>query len=334
MIINEVNVVRAILVGILSSLFFSATFIINRAMNLSGTSWAWTASLRFLLALPFLIAIVAFRGNLPGLFREMRKHPFQWLLWGTLGGVGFYSLLSFAAVYAPSWLTSGTWQITILAGALLSPLFFVTVPSEEGPQKVRQAIPYKSLRISVIILIGVILMQVTEAGQITTAELLSGFIPVLIAAFLYPLGNRKMMELCHGKLDTFQRTLGMALSSLPIALLLGAYGTATVGWPTGSQMVQALLLAICSGVIASLLFFLATDMAKHNTVLLAAVESTQSGTMIFTVLGEVLLLSGTFPQGWSMVGMIIVIIGMIATSLSGRRFAPAKPAVAVKDNSV
>ncbi|MBN3527226.1 multidrug resistance efflux transporter family protein [Paenibacillus apiarius] len=323
---------RAILVGILSSLFFSATFIINRAMNLSGTSWAWTASLRFLLALPFLIAIVAFRGNLTGLFREMRKHPFQWLLWGTLGGVGFYSLLSFAAVYAPSWLTSGTWQITILAGALLSPLFFASVPSAEGPRKVRQAIPYKSMRISVIILIGVILMQVTEAGQITTAELLSGFMPVLIAAFLYPLGNRKMMELCHGRLDTFQRTLGMAIGSLPLAILLGAYGTAAVGWPTGSQMVQALLLAICSGVIASLLFFLATDMAKHNTVLLAAVESTQSGTMVFTVLGEVMLLSGSFPQGWSMAGMIIVIIGMIATSLSGRRFAPAKPAAALKDS--
>lgn len=323
---------RAILVGILSSLFFSATFIINRAMNLSGTSWAWTASLRFLLALPFLIAIVAFRGNLTGLFREMRKHPFQWLLWGTLGGVGFYSLLSFAAVYAPSWLTSGTWQITILAGALLSPLFFASVPSAEGPRKVRQAIPYKSMRISVIILIGVILMQVTEAGQITTAELLSGFMPVLIAAFLYPLGNRKMMELCHGRLDTFQRTLGMAIGSLPLAILLGAYGTAAVGWPSGSQMVQALLLAICSGVIASLLFFLATDMAKHNTVLLAAVESTQSGTMVFTVLGEVMLLSGSFPQGWSMAGMIIVIIGMIATSLSGRRFAPAKPAAALKDS--
>ncbi|MFD3274136.1 multidrug resistance efflux transporter family protein [Paenibacillus dendritiformis] len=324
---------RAIIVGILSSLFFSATFIINRAMNLSGTSWAWTASLRFLLALPFLIAIVAFRGNLAGLFREMRKHPLQWLLWGTLGGVGFYSLLSFAAVYAPSWLTSGTWQITILAGALLSPLFFVTVPGPDGPRQVRQAIPYKSLRISVIILIGVILMQVTEAGQITMSELLAGFLPVLVAAFLYPLGNRKMMELCHGRLDTFQRTLGMAISSLPIALLLGSYGTATVGWPTSPQLLQALLLAVCSGVIASLLFFLATDMAKHNAMLLAAVESTQSGTMVFTVLGEVLLLNGSFPQGWSMAGMIIVIIGMMATSLAGRRFAPAKPGAPGKEQS-
>ncbi|RFB34781.1 DMT family transporter [Brevibacillus sp. VP] len=307
---------RAVLVGILSSLFFSATFIINRAMNLGGTSWAWTASLRFILALPFLFLIVLFRKNLGNLIREMAKHPFQWLLWGTAGGVGFYSLLSFAAIYGPSWLTSGTWQVTILAGALLSPLFFVTLQTDMGLTRVRQSIPFKSLRFSVIILIGVIFMQVNQAGHISAQAFLLGFIPVVIGAFLYPLGNRKMMELCQGRIDTFQRTLGMAISSLPVAIILGIYGTATVGLPTGSQFVQALLLALFSGVIASILFFLATDMAKNNMGLLAAVESTQSGAMIFTVLGEVILLNGSFPRGLSLLGMIVVIIGMILTSLA------------------
>ncbi|MBG9774637.1 multidrug resistance efflux transporter family protein [Brevibacillus laterosporus] len=307
---------RAVLVGILSSLFFSATFIINRAMNLGGTSWAWTASLRFILALPFLFLIVLLRKNLGNLIREMAKHPFQWLLWGTAGGVGFYSLLSFAAIYGPSWLTSGTWQVTILAGALLSPLFFVTLQTDMGLTRVRQAIPFKSLRFSFIILIGVILMQVNQAGHISAQAFLLGFIPVVIGAFLYPLGNRKMMELCQGRIDTFQRTLGMAISSLPVAIILGIYGTATVGLPTGSQFVQALLLALFSGVIASILFFLATDMAKNNMGLLAAVESTQSGTMIFTVLGEVILLNGSFPRGLSLLGMIVIIIGMILTSLA------------------
>jgi drug/metabolite transporter (DMT)-like permease len=310
---------KAVLVGIISSLFFSATFIMNRSMSLEGTSWAWTASLRFILALPFLLLIVAFRKNLGQLFREMAKNPFQWLLWGTLGGVGFYSLLSFAAVYGPSWLTSGTWQITILAGALLSPLFFVTVPTTNGSKRVRQAIPFKSLRLSVIILIGVILMQVNQAGHISVKEFLVGFIPVVIAAFLYPLGNRKMMELCQERIDTFQRTLGMVISSLPVAIIFGMYGTATVGLPTGSQFFQALLLALFSGVIASILFFLATDMAKNNMGLLAAVESTQSGAMIFSVLGEVILLNGAFPKGLSFIGMILVIIGMIVTSLASRK---------------
>ncbi|OMC78415.1 multidrug resistance efflux transporter family protein [Viridibacillus sp. FSL H8-0123] len=307
---------KAVVVGILSSLFFSATFIINRAMNLDGTSWAWTASLRFILAIPFLLLIVAFRKNLGQLFREMRKNPFQWLLWGTLGGVGFYSLLSFAAVYGPSWLTSGTWQVTILAGALLSPLFFVTVPNVDGDKKVRQKIPFKSLRVSVIILIGVILMQVNQAGHISVQAFILGFIPVVIAAFLYPLGNRKMMEMCQGRIDTFQRTLGMAISSLPVAIIFGIYGTVTVGLPTGSQFGQALLLALSSGVIASLLFFLATDMAKNNMGLLAAVESTQAGAMIFTVIGEVILLNGSFPKGLSLFGMILVIVGMVVNSLA------------------
>ncbi|MCR8998289.1 multidrug resistance efflux transporter family protein, partial [Brevibacillus laterosporus] len=173
-----------------------------------------------------------------------------------------------------------------------------------------------SLRFSFIILIGVILMQVNQAGHISAQAFLLGFIPVVIGAFLYPLGNRKMMELCQGRIDTFQRTLGMAISSLPVAIILGIYGTATVGLPTGSQFVQALLLALFSGVIASILFFLAPDMAKNNMGLLAAVESTQSGTMIFTVLGEVILLNGSFPRGLSLLGMIVVIIGMILTSLA------------------
>lgn len=324
---------RAVLVGILSSLFFSATFIINRAMNLGGTSWAWTASLRFILALPFLLLIVAHRKNLSQLLKEMAKHPFQWLLWGTLGGVGFYSLLSFAAAYAPSWLTSGTWQVTILAGALLSPLFYVTEQSSTGSRKVRQSIPYKSLRISLIILAGVILMQVKEAmtGQVELRPFLLGFVPVVLAAFFYPLGNRKMMELCEGRIDTFQRTLGMAISSMPIAICLGIFGTATLGLPSSGQLLQALLLALCSGVIASLLFFLATDMAKDNMGLLAAVESTQSGSMIFTVLGEVLLLNGAFPRGLSLIGMIVVIIGMVATSLINgkQRVRPNKASVQV-----
>lgn len=64
---------RAILLGLLSSAFFSATFIINRAMNVSGTSWAWTASFRFLFALPILFLIVLFRKNFRGLWEELKN---------------------------------------------------------------------------------------------------------------------------------------------------------------------------------------------------------------------------------------------------------------------
>lgn len=315
---------QAFLIGILSSLFFSATFLVNRAMNLSGTSWAWTGALRFLIALPFLFAIVAFRRNLKPLFQEMRLHPFAWILWGTVAGAGFYSLLSFSAVYGPSWLVAGTWQVTILAGSLLAPLFFTEVQTESGLKKVRNQIPFRSMKFSAILFVGVVIMQLKEAGSLSLSSFLLGFVPVVVAAFLYPLGNRKLMVLSAGRLDTFQRVLGMTISSVPLCLVLSLFGWQTTGLPSGSQMVNALLLALCSGVIAGVLFFYATDLVKDNLPLLAMVESTQSGTMVFTVLGEVLLLGGSMPTGWALVGMLIIMVGMILNSLVAGRQTVAK----------
>ncbi|WP_410983512.1 multidrug resistance efflux transporter family protein [Bacillus cereus] len=315
---------RAILLGILSSAFFSATFIINRAMNVSGTSWAWTASFRFLFALPILFLIVLFRKNLGGLWSEMRKHPFAWLGWGSLAGIGFYSLLSFAAVFSPAWLVAGTWQVTILAGLLLSPLFFITTETKTGPKRVRGKIPLRSLYVSLFILIGVICMQATEAGHITATQFISGFLPVVLAAFLYPFGNRKMMEVVGGRLDTFQRVLGMAIGSLPITIILTIYGFAATGIPTSGQMLQGFLLALCSGVIATMTFFFATDLAKNNLALLGAVEATQAGTMVFTVLGEIIFLNGSFPIGLSLIGMIIIMAGMVANGILNRSVPVAR----------
>ena len=77
-----------------------------------------------------------------------------------------------------------------------------------------------------------------------------------------------MMELVGGRLDTFQRVLGMAIGSLPITILLGIYGFSTTGIPTSNQMLQGFLLALCSGVIATMTFFFATDLAKDNLALL------------------------------------------------------------------
>ncbi|PED08347.1 DMT family transporter [Bacillus pseudomycoides] len=315
---------RAILLGILSSAFFSATFIINRAMNVSGTSWAWTASFRFLFALPILFLIVLFRKNLRPLWSEMRKHPFAWLGWGSLAGIGFYSLLSFAAVFSPAWLVAGTWQVTILAGLLLSPLFFITIETKTGTKHVRGKIPLRSLYVSLFIIIGVICMQATEAGHITATQFISGFLPVVLAAFLYPFGNRKMMEVVGGRLDTFQRVLGMAIGSLPIAIILAIYGFGATGIPTSGQMLQGFLLALCSGVIATMTFFFATDLAKDNLSLLGAVEATQAGTMVFTVLGEMIFLNGSFPIGLSLIGMIIIMAGMVANSILNRSVPVAK----------
>lgn len=103
-----------------------------------------------------------------------------------------------------------------------------------------------------------------------------GIIPVILASFAYPLGNRKMMEVCGNRLDAYQRVLGMTLASLPFWFLLSLYGLFTEGLPSKEQTMQSILVAICSGVIATILFFKATDMVKGDMQKLATVEATQS----------------------------------------------------------
>jgi uncharacterized membrane protein len=144
-------------------------------------------------------------------------------------------------------------------------------------------------------------------------------VPVIIAAFVYPMGNRKMMEVCEGRIDTYQRVLGMTIASLPFWLILSLYALVHTGPPSAGQISQSLIVAVCSGVIATVLFFSATDMVKGSVHKLAAIEATQAGEIIFTVAGELLLLPASFPSILSRIGMLLVIVGMILHSLiSGR----------------
>jgi Putative multidrug resistance efflux transporter len=72
---------------------------------------------------------------------------------------------------------------------------------------------------------------------------LLGIIPVIVASFAYPLGNRKMMDICVGRLDAYQRVLGMTLASLPFWFLLSLYGLFTAGVPSKEQTIQSVLAA-------------------------------------------------------------------------------------------
>ena len=100
-----------------------------------------------------------------------------------------------------------------------------------------------------------------------------GILPVAVAAFAYPLGNRKMMDLCEGRVDPFQRVLGMTIASLPAWIVLAVYALFTVGLPSMSQVFQSLLVALSSGVVATILFFIATDRVRNNQGKLTAVET-------------------------------------------------------------
>ena len=154
-------------------------------------------------------------------------------------------------------------------------------------------------------------------------ELLLGILPVMVAAFAYPLGNRKMMDVCGGRIDTFQRVLGMTIASLPAWILMAIYAIFTVGLPSANQVLQSLLVGISSGVIATILFFIATDRVRHHQGKLAAVEATQSTEVLFVIVGEVILLSLPLPETIALIGIAIIVIGMLLhsyhTFLANRR---------------
>ena len=312
---------RAVGLGLVASFFFASTFVLNRMMEVGGGHWAWSAVLRFLFMLPLLALIVGLRGGLGPLWRALRRQPAAWLLWSTVGFGLFYAPLCFAAAFGPAWLVASTWQLTIVAGSLLVP--WLRPPGDHAP---RQAIPVRGLLISLVILAGVALVQLQHASQVRPADLALGVLPVAVAAVAYPLGNRKMMLICGQSLDTFQRVLGMTLASMPFWCVLAGYGLLAAGPPAPPQIGQSLSVALFSGVIATLLFFKATEATRGDAGRLAAVEATQAGEVVFALLGEVAVLHTALPSAWGMAGIAVIVAGMIAHSVASQRRPVPVPA--------
>lgn len=301
---------REIWIGVLSCMFFAVTFILNRSMELSGGSWLWSTSLRYFSMVPFLLIIVHYRKGFAPLKKEMKANRIPFFIWSVVAFVFFYGPITYAAAYSPGWLLAGTWQLTIVAGVLLAPLFMIVVKTADGERSIRQKIPIISLGISLIILGGVVLIQIPHANEVNIRTLWLGIIPVIIAAFAYPLGNRKMMGLLEGRLDAFQRVLGMTLMTMPVWFIVAIYALFTVGAPSMSQLVQSFIVGISSGVIATTLFFIATDRVRNDQGKLAAVEATQSTELIFVMLGEMLIIGIPLPGPIALTGVAIIIMGM------------------------
>ena len=316
---------KPIILGVLAAIFFAVTFILNRAMDLAGGSWIWSASLRYFFMVPFLLIIVICRKKFLPLWEELKKRPIPWLIWSTIGFGLFYGPICFSAAFAPGWLIAATWQITIISGSLLAPMFHEIVWTERGMVKQKGKIPFKGLLMSLIILLGIILMQVEQSNELTPMELALGIIPIILATFAYPLGNRKMMDICGGRLDVFQRVLGMTLASLPFWIILSIYGLFTVGPPSMNQAVQSGIVAISSGVIATVLFFHATDLVRGNMQKLAVVEATQSMEVLFALVGEWVILNAPLPNIISWMGILFVMVGMTLHSyVSNKKGSMAK----------
>ena len=292
---------RALAYGLLASLFFAFTFIFNRSMNLDGGYWLWSAALRFIFMLPIMGVIVWKQKGIREVLEAVQSDPVPWILWSTVGFGFFYMPLSMASVYGESWFVAATWQITIVAGALLTPLF-------------GKRVPVKNLICSAIILGGIFLLQVSHFKNIHTEGLVTALLLIIVAGFSYPLGNRKMLQYCPAELSTTQRVFGMNLCSMPFWLICSVYALGTHGLQSGGQIFQSVIVAVFSGVIATILFFEATNMVKNNPKHLAIIEATQSGEVIFTLIGGILFLGDAMPAGSGLVGILIIVAGMVLNS--------------------
>jgi uncharacterized membrane protein len=246
----------------------------------------------------------------------MRQQLWVWVLWGGIAFGVTYFFLTYAASFGPGWLVAGVFQFTIVAGILIAPFIY---------QDKRARIPVRALLLSLLILAGIALMQWSQKdGAYSGEQLLICVVLVLLAAFLWPLANRKLMlhvEEGGHELNAMQRVAGTAIGSIPVQLLLMSYGYFQVGLPGQQQVLSVLVIAISSGLIGCILFFKAMHIARADGAGLAAVEATQSVEILMTVIGEVLLLGIAWPNWLGNTGMFLIIGGLVLYSLPARQIA-------------
>ena len=294
----------AVAIALLSALFFTVTYVFNRAAALDGGHWAWTAALRYLLTLPMLLAIIHWQGGFMPVWRALRAAPGAWLWWSGIGFVLFYILLSYAATSGPSWLVAGTFQVTVVAGMLCAPLLY---------RDARARIPRAALGVGVVILAGVLLMQLGHADGALDVHGWIALLFVLGSAFLYPLGNRGLLLHLERKgieLNATQRVLGLTLASQPAWVALAAWAMWETGLPSAGQVWLATGVALSAGVVATILFFQATGMVRDNPTALGATEAMQAAEILFAVVLGSLFLGEAWPRGLALVGAALVIIGI------------------------
>lgn len=316
---------RLLALGLLAALFFSSTFVLNRAMSLAGGHWLWTAVLRYAYMLLFLLVGLVLGGRrrmIPELLRLFRDNLRFWCLAGSVGFGVFYSLLCFAADHAPGWVVATSWQATILAGPLVLALF-------------GRRVPRRALLFLAVIFAGIVLVNLEQARQESLGAVLLGAVPALLAAFAYPFGNQLVWEAQRGSHpriphiasplleQVVYRVVLMILGSVPYWLLLLVVVRPPA--PTSGQLLQTALVGLCSGVIATNLFLHARHLAD-DPYQLSAIDATQAGEVVFTLLGEVLLLGAPFPGlfGWG--GLLLTCLGLVLYLLRPKPAPVTEPA--------
>jgi drug/metabolite transporter (DMT)-like permease len=296
----------AIALALASALFFTLTYVLNRASAVDGGHWAWTASLRYLFTLAMLLPLMPLQGGVAPVLADMRAHPGAWLGCSAIGFGAFYVMLTWAAGSGPSWLVAGSFQFTVIAGMLCAPLIY---------RDARAKVPRAALGVAAAILAGVFLLQADHAEGGLGLRAWLALACVLGAAVCFPLGNRLLLlhlERSGAALNATQRVFGMTLASQPIWWLLAACAWSTVGAPGTGQVALAAGVALGAGVIASILFFQATGMVRDSPAALGAVEAMQAAELLFALAAGALFLGEALPGRAGLVGAVLVVSGILA----------------------
>lgn len=298
-----------LIIGLLSALFFSATFLINRSISLDGGHWYWSATLRFFYTIIFLsLGFIGFKGF--SYFKEVLKEYFSnfkfWTIAGTIGFGFFYSLLCYSADFSPGWVIATSWQMTIIASLIILSFF-------------GKKISKKVWTFTFVIFVGITLVNFSHMDMNNIEALIYGFLPVLVAAFSYPLGNQLVWEMKKKRKEqnldlrvlnnAFVKVFLLTLGSFPLWIILFFINDVSV--PSQGQFFSVAIISLLSGVIATSLFLYARSFANTSNKLVI-VDATQSGEVFFALLGEIIFLNALLPNGMSILGILITILGLIA----------------------
>lgn len=303
----------AVALALAAALFFTSTYVLNRAIANDGGHWAWSAALRYFWTLPLLLALMPWQGGTAPVHAAIRAHPRAWLRCSAIGFLLFCCCLTYAADSAPAWLVAGSFQLTVIAGMLLAPFLY---------RDARRRLPRPALALGALVFGGVLLMQFGHFQGTLDAAAWIALAAVVVGAFAYPLGNRLLLlhlERSGESLNATQRVYGMTLVSQPGWLLVAAYAAWQAGAPSASQVWLAGGVALGSGVIATVLFFHATGMVRDNPAALGAAEAMQGAEILFATALGVAWLGEAWPQGWAALGAALVFGGIVALGLLAGR---------------
>ncbi|MBB2932280.1 multidrug resistance efflux transporter family protein [Paraburkholderia silvatlantica] len=307
-------ILMAVALGVLAAALFSSTFFLNRFISTVGGRWQWTAALRFFYMVPVLASWITVRRGLPFLVRTGRLFATRPLFFLISGGIGygvFYTGICFSARYSPGWVVASAWQITMLATPMVLWAF--------GHPVTRRGFGYLLLIAS-----GVCLIQVTRlSAGAPPGEILLNSLPVVVAAFAYPIGNQMIWQFRRTNADAGTGevladpaacVLLLTLGALPVfgaVLLLGR-----AGLPGNSQLVSTALVALLSGCIATPLFLYARNLNQHPIGLMA-VDATQAAEVPLALLGEMVFIGAAMPHIPEFSGIGIISIGLVLFARAG-----------------